>query len=796
MIQLKNITKTYKTGEFVQQALNGVSLNFRESEFVAILGHSGSGKTTFLNVLGGLDRYDSGDLIINGRSTKKFKASDWDAYRNNSVGFIFQSYNLISHLDVLDNVEMGMTLSGVHSSEKHKRAKELLTKVGLEQHIHKKPNQLSGGQMQRVAIARALANDPDIILADEPTGALDSETSEQIMSLIKEISKDKLVVMVTHNPDIAEEYADRVVRFSDGKLVGDTNPPGKIDEVDKYSPKKTSMSFWTALKLSGKNILTKKGRTALTAFASSIGIIGVALVLALSNGFDIQIDKFEKESLANFPVTIYQNSFSIETAMARQMQDDRVEFPDEKVVNVYDRQKNTMMHDNVITKEYCEYIDKMDSEYYDGIAISRIVNMNILKMEDDKASSVDTAAAGFSTYPIKEDSKDYGSYFSEYYDVLAGELPKNETDLVLVINQYNQLELSTIKALGFDGDAETISFDDIVGMEYKMLYNDDYYIKSGDYYSINGNASDLTDLYNNANAVTLKICGVVRIKEDTNLATISSGIAFVDDLALSYIEDAKESEIVKAQQDADYDVLSGNPFMDEETAAMQNGGMGAGAPGMGAGAIPAGAVGEAPVMTKESMLAWLGADSMPASISIYPVDFTAKESITKYLDDWNSDREEDDRVEYTDMAAMITSLSGTIMDAITIVLVTFAAISLVVSMIMIAIIIYISVLERTREIGVLRALGARGKDITRVFNAETFIIGACSGILGISIAYLLTIPANSILYNLTELENVAQLNPVHAAVLVLISIVLTLIGGFIPSKMAARKDPVEALRTE
>lgn len=786
MIQLKEITKTYITGDFKQVALDKVSLNFRESEFVAILGQSGSGKTTFLNVLGGLDKYDSGDLIINGRSTKQFKESDWDAYRNNSVGFIFQSYNLIPHLSIVDNVEMGMTLSGVSGSQKHQKALEVLRKVGLSDHLHKKPNQLSGGQMQRVAIARALANDPDIILADEPTGALDTQTSEQIMDLIKDIAKDKLVVMVTHNPDLAATYANRTVRFSDGRVIDDTNPLVGSREKENYNPKKTSMQFFTALKLSGKNIITKKWRTALTAFASSIGIIGVALVLSLSNGFDKQISTFEKESLSNYPITINQSAISIDTSQnsaATENSEEITEFPADSVIYPYDSSENSIVHTNVLTEDYLDYLNKMDSSWLDGVSYTRSVNMNILKKQDGKATTLNMSSAGFSTYPGKADNSG-DNYLEQYYDILSGEYPQSTTDLVLVVDEYNQLDTSILEALGYNTDSDSIDFSSFVGKEFKLIYNDDYYVKSGDYYIINGSATDLSNLYDSEDAVTLKICGIARIKQDVSISPLSSGIVYSDDLAQDFIDNAKNSQIVLAQKDADYNVMNGNLFSGSSTNSSSTG-----MSGMSSSRTST-------TQTKDDVLATLGATSVPTSISVYPVDFEAKEQITAYLDAWNTDLAEEDQIQYTDMASMITSLSGNIMDGITIVLVAFASISLVVSMIMIGIIIYISVLERTREIGVLRALGARKKDITRVFNAETFIIGACSGVLGIILTYLLTIPVNAILYNLTDLKNVAQLNPLHAIILIIISVTLTMIGGFIPSKMAAKKDPVVALRSE
>ncbi|MHB8034140.1 sulfate ABC transporter ATP-binding protein [Clostridium botulinum] len=786
MLQIKDLKKVYTTGEFEQTALDGVSIDFRQSEFVAILGPSGSGKTTLLNMLGGLDQYDSGNMIINGLSTKKFGESDWDTYRNNSVGFIFQSYNLIPHLSIVDNVEMGMTLSGVPKSEKRQKATYVLEKVGLGNHIHKKPNQLSGGQMQRVAIARALANDPEIILADEPTGALDTQTSEQIMDLIKEIAKDKLVIMVTHNPELAEEYADRIVSFSDGKIVSDTNPFVSENNSNDYKPKKTSMNFLTALKLSGNNIVTKKWRTALTAFASSIGIIGVALVLSLSNGFNKQINEFEKDSLSNYPISIEQNSMSLGMSPSSKSKDkEKTEFPNKSMIYPYDSSKNAAVHANAISTEYVDYIKKIDSSLINGISYTRNVNMNILKKQDGKVVNMNTSAAAFSTYPSKGDSFET-DYLKSYYDVLAGSYPKNEKELVLVVDKYNQVNTNILEALGFSANSKNINFDSMIGTEYKLIYNDDYYTQSGKYFTVNGDTTNLENLYNNKNAVTLKISGIIRIKEDANVSNLSTGIVYSDQLAQDFIENAKNSKIVLAQKEAKYNVMNGNLLTEKTsttTAAVH------GAPNMTTNIT-------SNVETKDDVLASLGATSSPTSISIYPVNFEAKDNITNYLDDWNKKLKEEDQIVYTDMASMITSLTGNIMDGITIVLVAFAGISLVVSMIMIGIIIYISVLERTKEIGVLRALGARKKDITRVFNAETFIIGFCSGGLGIAITYLLTIPVNSILCKFTDLNNVAQLNPLHAIALVITSIVLTMIGGAIPSKMAAKKDPVIALRSE
>ncbi|NLB61804.1 MAG: ABC transporter ATP-binding protein, partial [Clostridiales bacterium] len=507
MLQLKNISKSYTTGDFTQVALDDVSLNFRKNEFVAILGQSGSGKTTFLNIIGGLDRCASGDLIINGKSTKRFKDKDWDAYRNNSIGFVFQSYNLISHLNIVDNVEMGMTLSGVPAKVKRKKTIEVLTKVGLKDHLHKKPNQLSGGQMQRVAIARALANDPDIILADEPTGALDTHTSEQILDLIKEVAKDKLVIMVTHNKELAEKYADRIVSFSDGKVVADSNPKEFEQHEESYKLKKTSMSFFTALKLSGKNIITKKWRTFLTSFASSIGIIGIALILSLSNGFDKQINDFETSTLSNFPIIIQRATMDMDIMAMREMRNggDLESFPSEQVIFPFDPTDNMVIHTNVLTKEYIDYIKALDASLIDGVSLTRSARMNLLRLEGDTAVTVKNNSINFSSFP-KKANEGIASYLENRYDLIYGELPTSKTDLVLVLDEYNRVNINMLKALGIDKGSESVSFDELIGYELKLILNDDFYVKNGDNFTING--SNFLDLYNSDNAITLTIVGI------------------------------------------------------------------------------------------------------------------------------------------------------------------------------------------------------------------------------------------------------------------------------------------------
>ncbi|HHJ98843.1 MAG TPA: ABC transporter ATP-binding protein/permease [Actinobacteria bacterium] len=792
MLRVKDVSKSYTTGDFTQIALDDVSLEFGKTEFVAVLGPSGSGKTTFLNLIGGLDKYDSGDLIINGKSTRDFADWEWDAYRNNSVGFVFQTYNLITHLSVLDNVEMGLTLSGVPAAEKHAKAVEALERVGLKDHIHKKPNQLSGGQMQRVAIARALANDPDIILADEPTGALDTVTSAQVMDLIKEIAADKLVIMVTHNSELAEEYADRIVRFQDGHVIADSNPTRASRGEQGYRLKKTSMGFRTALKLSGRNIATKKWRTTLTALASSIGIIGIALILSLSNGFGVQVDQFQNDALSEFPVIIAPTSMEMDAETMDEMRGElpasrlmgETEYADTREVALYDPADETIAHVNVITDEYVKYVQAIDPEICNGVGYLRMVGMNLLREVDgeivpasisigttnpDGMQSMSPGAGdlssmsgvGLSSYPEPLNSAST-PYLETNYDLLSGEYPTETTDLVLVVDNMNRIDRKVFDRLGFDVEAtDEIPFGELVGLELKLVDNDDFYTKTPMGNFVPG--TDYEAMYDSENSTTLRISGVVRLKPDVAIGLVGNGIAYSDRLVQIVTENAADSAIVKAQQDADFNVIT-LEAIDENQKSMN--------------------------------LAYLGGESVPLMMFLYPTDFESKDAVLAYLDDYNVGLDEADAVIYTDLAKSVTEMTGGIMDGITLVLVAFAAISLVVSLIMISIITYISVLERTKEIGVLRALGARKKDITRVFTAETFIIGVFSGLLGIGIAYILTIPANTVIENMTGLAEVSQLPVLYALALVAISVALTLVGGAIPARMAADKDPVEALRSE
>ncbi len=768
MLELKKINKSYKTGDFIQHALKSVDLKFRENEFVAILGASGSGKTTLLNIIGGLDRYDSGDLIINNKSTKKFKKKEWDAYRNNCIGFIFQSYNLITHISVLDNIEMGMTLSGISRRRRKAKALELLDKVGLKDHAHKRPNQLSGGQMQRVAIARALANNPSIILADEPTGALDSKTSIQIMELIKEISKDKLVIMVTHNPDLANDYANRIVEFKDGELTNDSNPiKASENNGSHFKIKKTKMSFLTALNLSFNNIKTKKGRTFLTSFASSIGIIGIALILALSNGFQLQIDKFEKDTLAQMPIVIMpQVNVTDEETQKEIMQEHSTNdesYSDKEIITAL-ISYGSITHKNKIDMDFINYLEDVDSSLIGGLSYSRSTNLNLLmKDADNKVTNIQSNLL----FPLPESvSGEEDAVITDNFEVIYGKISKEYNELVLLVNANNKLDLTTLETLGYDKDDE-VSFEDILGKEIKVVLNDDFYKANNNLFSM---VKDLNVAYDSTSSITLKITGIIRGKEGNKFAQYSgTGLCYKESLMDKVMSMNDNSKVVLAQKNASYNVLTGAEF----DLATEEG-----------------------ITSKNQMLAYLGASSAPSYLQIFPKDFDSKDELLKYLDDYNDNKNEADKIIYTDYAETITSLAGNIMDAITIVLISFSAISLIVSSIMIGIIMYISVLERTKEIGILKALGARNKDITRVFNAETFIIGLFSGLLGLGIAELLCIPANAIIKELTDLENVAQLNIVHALVLLLVSITLTLIGGFIPAKIASKKDPVEALRTE
>ena len=765
MLEIKNISKSYRTDQLVQHALHSISLTFRKNEFVAILGPSGSGKTTLLNIIGGLDHYDNGDLIINSKSTKKFKNEDWDAYRNSCIGFIFQSYNLIGHLSILDNVMMSMTLSNRSLKSRRAKAIKVLEQVGLKAHYKKRPNQLSGGQMQRVAIARALVNDPDIILADEPTGALDSKTSLQIMELIKQIAKDKLVIMVTHNQQLADQYASRVIKLSDGKVIEDSNPVDTSEENKQFKIRKTAMKFRTALKLSFNNIRTKKGRTILTAFASSIGIIGIALILSLSNGFHKQVKKYEQGVLSAMPIIISNQSMNMDESTMKQLTGDNLEkYPDSQYVIAKQNNMQLLIRTNNITKDYIEYVENIPHEYAYGYSYYRNTSLNLLVKQDDNIKHFTSAELSIASLPVSYE--DDTSLLEIYYDLLAGHLPSNSNEILVIVDANNGIDETILKSLGYN--ARNISFQDILNTNVHLVLNDDYYVKKGEVFIAN---PDLKTLYNNKSQ-ELKIVGIIRMKEDYPSYASSSGLAVTEELMQYVINNNSQSEIVKAQQKTNINLLTGMEFSENISENMSV------------------------IMTKEDVLSYFGDNIVPTMIYVYPKDFETKDNLINYLDEYNEDLSDEDKIVYIDQASLISQMSGNIMSAITYVLIAFSSVSLIVSSIMIGVITYISVLERTKEIGILRALGARKKDISRVFNAETFIVGITSGIIGVLIARLLLFPINAIIYKLTELDTVAVMNPIHAIVLIIISTLLTMIGGLIPAHMASKKDPVISLRSE
>lgn len=866
MLKLNNITKTYLSGDNKVQALKGINVEFRKNEFVAILGHSGCGKTTMLNIIGGLDRYTTGDLSIKGKSTKEFKDRDWDTYRNHSIGFVFQSYNLISHQSVLSNVELALTLSGISKEERKRRAKEVLKKVGLEEQMNKKPNQLSGGQMQRVAIARALINNPEILLADEPTGALDTATSVQIMDLLQEIAEDRLVIMVTHNPELAEKYATRTIRLVDGKITDDTNPyNGKEEETEVQSKtKKTHMSFFTALSLSLNNLMTKKGRTLLTAFAGSIGIIGIALILSLSNGVQNYIDKVQEDTLSTYPLTIQEQTVDINSMLTELMgqveKDEDAVIEDGKIYSKNVMTKMLSMFSNEIQEnnlvEFKKYIESENSnikEYTTAVQYSYNLNLNLYRKLDSgeylqvnpnqlfnnigmgsvleaKSSSplMDTSSL-MSQYDIWSEMLDNQELLDSQYDVVAGKWPENYNEVVLIIGKDNEISEYTLYSLGMKEQSElteqmqklqkgekieeqeeiVYSYEDFLNLSFKLLLNTDYYEKdNGIWLNKSNNEEYMNEKLENSEEI--KIVGIIRPKEETVATSLSSGVIGYTSKLKEYVINAiNETEIAKEQKEnPEKNIFTGGEFIEnptgtfdystltpEQKAYMQTLSQEELAQIMATYAENSSA-------TYESNLETLGVVDLesPTAINIYPKDFDAKEEIAKIIEEYNKTKreegKEEDIISYTDLVGVMMNSVSTIIDVISYILIAFVAISLVVSSIMIGIITYISVLERTKEIGILRSIGASKKDISRVFNAETFIVGITAGLLGIGVTLLLLIPINLIIQNLTAIPNAAIL-PVNAGIaLVVISIILTMIAGLIPAKYAAKKDPVEALRTE
>ena len=849
MLDLKKISKIYETGNFKQKALDNVSISFRKCEFVSILGPSGSGKTTLLNIIGGLDKYTTGDLIINNISTKKYKDKDWDSYRNHRVGFVFQSYNLISHQSILANVELALTLSGVSRKERKRRAKRALKEVGLEKHINKRPNQLSGGQMQRVAIARALVNDPEIIMADEPTGALDSKTSTQIMDLLKEVAKDRLVIMVTHNKDLAESYSTRIIELKDGVILGDSNPYKNEDkELEKAKKnKKKNMSMKTALSLSLNNLMTKKGRTILTAFAGSIGIIGISLILSLSNGIQNYIDDTEKETLSSYPLTIEKESIDM-SEMIKQLsgQNESKKYKDGKVhsFNIMGNMFTTMS-EKVKTndiKGFKEYIesDKTDiDKYTTSIQYGYDVTLNLYKNDTENITQVNPTkvfdAIGMGTDGI---SSAYDSYMSNYnvfnemidneqlnkqqYELVDGTWPKNYNELVLVVGENLEIPDYTLYSLGILSQDELkeqfsnmtsgnkVEFEevsyytkDLIGLTFKLVLNTDYYAKKNNLWiDMSDDESYMKEVISNSEE--LKIVGIIKPNSEAIVNTSTSGtVLYKPELMTHLVEEINDTEISKEQKEnKDKNVFTGGKFQEskdfdinnlssEQLSAMQNMSDAELAEYMKSYT-------ENIAATYEENLKKLGISDKdnPDKINIYPKDFESKEEITKIIDKYNKDKKEKDKIEYTDMVGIMMSSVSTIVNVISSVLIAFVAISLIVSSIMIAIITYISVMERTKEIGILRAIGASKKDISRVFNAETLIEGFVAGVLGIIVTILLNIPINMIIKNMVDISNIAKLPVGGAIILIIISVLLTMIAGLIPAKIASKKDPVESLRSE
>lgn len=849
MLELKKITKTYEVANLKQKALNKIDIKFRENEFVSILGQSGSGKTTMLNIIGGLDDYTSGDLIINGTSTKKYTDRDWDTYRNHKVGFVFQSYNLIPHQTALQNVELALTLSGIGKEERRKRSVAVLKKVGLENQMNKKPNQMSGGQMQRIAIARALVNDPDILLADEPTGALDSETSLQVMELLKEIAKDRLVIMVTHNPELAVNYSTRIVKLLDGEIIDDSHPfdgKEKLKEEDNNEKsKKTSMNFKTALSLSLNNLMTKKGRTLLTAFAGSIGIIGIALIMSLSNGIQKYINKVEEETLSSYPLVVQKESIDMSTMIESLTGNkEQKQYDDDKIhaVNIMGDMFTTMTQKTKKNdlKTFKEYLDDSNEfkEYTSAIQYTYDVTMNLYKNSDEIVRVNPTTifdALGMGTSGI---SNVYNSYMSHYdvfyelldnqelneqqYDIVDGKWPEKYNEMVLLVDKNNQISDYTLYSLGIlDQDYlkeqfrnmtsgkevtfEETSYDskDLLNLSFKLVLNTDFYQKkNGLWVDMSTNDSYMKKVIQDAEEI--KIVGIIKPNEEAVVGSSQFGlVGYTHELTEHLINQVNESLIVKEQlTNKDINVFTGKPFdpnasfdinklSKEQLKYIQNLKEDELANYMQAYA-------ENMTASYEENVKKLGITDLedPSSINIYPKDFDSKEEITKLIDKYNQNKDELSKIEYTDIVGIMMSSVSTIVNVISSVLIAFVAISLVVSSIMIAIITYISVIERTKEIGILRAIGASKKDISRVFNAETLIEGFTAGALGILVTLLLNIPINIVIKNMVNISHISQLPLVGAIILILISIFLTVIAGLIPSRIASKKDPVEALRTE
>ena len=851
MLELRKITKIYATDDFKQTALDNVSITFKKNEFVSILGPSGSGKTTLLNIIGGLDEYTDGDLIINNVSTKKYKDTDWDSYRNHSIGFVFQSYNLIPHQSILQNVELALTLSGVNKQERRKRAKEALEKVGLADHMNKRPNQMSGGQMQRVAIARALVNNPDIVLADEPTGALDSKTSEQIMELLKEVAEDRLVIMVTHNAEIAKKYSTRIIELKDGQIINDTDPVIEEERKVKQNSKtkRISMSMMTALSLSLNNLLTKKGRTILTAFAGSIGIIGIALILSLSHGIQSYIDKTEQETLSSYPLVIQRESVDMNQmieSMTKLAQEDSEEQKDDELKSISiiedmftSLSKEVKRNDMKDFKNYIES-DKVNmKEHVTSIQYGYGLTPNIYKVDDDKVTQVNPntifdsfgmSTAGYSQvysgymsqYDVFTELIDNEKLLKQQYDLVKGRWPKEANEMIIVLGKHNEITDYSLYSLGLldqeklkkqfsnmttgkevEFEEKKFKLDDLLGLKYKIVLKSEYYEKvNGIWVDNSTNEAKMNNILNNAEEI--EIVGIIRPNPEAVANQIQAGtVGYTHKFIERIIERTNNSEIVKEQlANKEVNIFTNTKFEDAKKFDMSNLTMDQKIAMSQMSQDELAAMIE--TYTKNATASYeenikkLGVADLdnPETISIFPKDFDAKEEITAIIDKYNEKKDEAEKLEYTDIVGIMMSSVSSIVNVISSVLIAFVAISLVVSSIMIAIITYISVIERTKEIGILRAIGASKKDISRVFNAETLIEGLTAGVLGILVTIIINIPANIIIKELTGISNLSKLPTAGAIILIIISVLLTVIAGFIPAKIASKKDPVEALRTE
>ena len=867
MLQLKNITKNYLSGDNEVQALKGIDIEFRENEFVSILGQSGCGKTTLLNIIGGLDRYTSGDLIINGKSTKEFKDKDWDTYRNHSVGFVFQSYNLIPHQTVLANVELALTISGVGKAERKKKAIEALQKVGLGDQLNKKPNQMSGGQMQRVAIARALVNDPDILLADEPTGALDSKTSVQVMEILKEISKDRLIIMVTHNPELAKKYSSRIVKLLDGKIIDDSNPYKSSEEdVKKARNKKdksgkASMKFTTAVRLSLNNLMTKKGRTFLTSFAGSIGIIGIALILSLSHGMQSYINRVEEDTLSSYPLTIQEASIDVTSMLEAMMGNgEKEEHNDNKIYsrpivnNILETVSTKLQTNNL--EEFKKYLESGDTnikDYINAIQYEYNLNLNIYKQNEDKTyqqvnpskvfdelgfgemmesrqstSSMMSGSMTMTQTDVWNEMLDSQNLLQSQYDVLAGKWPTKYNEVVLIVDENNEVSDYTLYSLGIKdikelnesmekiknkekvevGESESYSYDDLLNYKFKILLNTDYYKESGNAWQDMSNDDEyMKNVVDNAEEIT--IVGIIKPNEENVSSSGAGMIGYTKELKEYVINKINETEIVKEQKEnPNINVFTGIEFPENQNSSFDYSQL-TDEQRMYMATLSEAELAELmknyaenSTATYDSNLSTLGVVDLnkPSTINIYPKDFESKDMITTRISEYNdkqtNDGKEENVITYTDIVGVMMSSVSTIINVISYVLIAFVGISLVVSSIMIGIITYISVLERTKEIGILRSIGASKKDVSRVFNAETLIIGLVAGLIGIVVTLLLNIPINMIIKSIVGISNISKLPTAGAIILVVISVGLTMIAGLIPARFAAKRDPVEALRTE